>query len=82
MNVVRNRLLMLLKPLEMYFSCLVAIAFIQGMFCVTTKLYHKHLQLQLCFTGTIVEELPTGLPCYTEHCKDAANKNLRLLLFQ
>ena len=82
MNVVRNRLLMLLKPLEMYFSCLVAIAFIQGMFCVTTKLYHKHLQLQLCFTGTIVEEFPTGLPRFTKHCKDAANKNLRLPLFQ
>ena len=77
MNVARNGLIMLLKPMEMYFL----VWYLSPLFrdvCVTTKLYRKPLQLQLCFTGTIVEELPTGLPCFTKHYRDAANKNLLL----
>ena len=67
MNFARNKLLMLLKPMQTYFSCLVSIAFIQRKFYVTTKLYRKHLPLQLVFTGTIVVELHTGFPRFIKH---------------
>ena len=62
-------------------SCLVSVAFIQGMFVLQRNYIVslcKPLQLQLCFTGIVVEELPTRFPCFTKHYKDAANKNLLL----
>ena len=77
MNVARNGLIMLLKTMEMYFLFGICRLY-SGDVYVTTKLYRKPLQLQLCFTGTVVEELPTGFPCFTKHYKDAANKNLLL----
>ena len=77
MNVARNGLIMLLKTTEMYFLFGICRLY-SGDVYVTTKLYRKPLQLQLCFTGTVVEELPTGFPCFTKHYKDAADKNLLL----
>ena len=71
-------LLMLLRPMLTYFSCLVSIAFFQGMSYVAKKLYHKHLPLQLCFGGTIVEELQVGNPRFTKHYQHAADKSLLL----
>ena len=49
-----------------------------GMSYVAKKLYHKHLPLQLCFGGTIVEELQVGNPRFTKHYQHAADKSLLL----